>query len=164
MPDTSPARHSRNGCAYKITRPFPAKAYILLLLFYHNWPQSTTSLLLSCEKVTQKHFHTAAPLGRQYESAFARSRGDCLGRLRTAIAASVAPEQGISPAAYGHSPRGHQFTAGPYFLILSRHLNIKFMLSRCYTAGCQALHICRATSEVSIVSIRRPRIRTIYTC
>ena len=118
----------------------------------------------SGEKVTQKHFHTAAPLGRQYESAFARSRGDCLGRLRTAIAASVAPEQGISPAAYGHSPRGHQFTAGPYFLILSRHLNIKFMLSRCYTAGCQALHICRATSEVSIVSIRRPRIRTIYTC
>ena len=67
--------HSRNGCAYKITRPFPAKAYILLLLFYHNWPQSTTSLLLSCEKVTQKHFHTAAPLWRQYESAFARSRG-----------------------------------------------------------------------------------------
>ena len=118
----------------------------------------------SWEKVTQKHFHTAAPLGRQYESAFARSRGDCLGRLRTAIAASVAPEQGISPAAYGHSPRGHQFTAGPYFLILSSHLNIKFMLSRCYTAGCQALHICRATSEVSIVSIRRPRIRTIYTC
>ncbi|MCB7044018.1 hypothetical protein, partial [Flavonifractor plautii] len=29
----------------------------------------------SVEKVTQKHFHTAAPLGRQYESAFARSRG-----------------------------------------------------------------------------------------
>ena len=67
--------HSRNGCAYKITRPFPVKAYILLLLFYHNWPQATTSLLLSCEKVTQKHFHTAAPFGRQYESAFARSRG-----------------------------------------------------------------------------------------
>jgi hypothetical protein len=63
VPDTSPARHSRNGCAYKITRPFPAKAYILLLLFYHNWPQATTSLLLSCEKVTQKHFHTAAPSG-----------------------------------------------------------------------------------------------------
>ena len=34
-----------------------------ILLFYHNWPQSTTSLLLSCEKVTQKHFHTAAPSG-----------------------------------------------------------------------------------------------------
>jgi hypothetical protein len=32
-------------------------------------------LLLSGEKVTQKHFHTAAPLWRQYESAFARSRG-----------------------------------------------------------------------------------------
>ena len=30
---------------------------------YHNWPQATTSLLLSCEKVTQKHFHTTAPLG-----------------------------------------------------------------------------------------------------
>jgi len=26
VPDTSPARHSRNGCAYKITRPFPAKS------------------------------------------------------------------------------------------------------------------------------------------
>ena len=32
-------------------------------------------MLLSGEKVTQKHFHTAAPLWRQYESAFARSRG-----------------------------------------------------------------------------------------
>ena len=42
------------------------------------------------------------------------------------------PRTGHQPAAYGHSPRGHQFTAGPYFLILSRHLNIKFMLSRCY--------------------------------
>ena len=26
VPDTSPARHSRNGCAYKITRPFPSKS------------------------------------------------------------------------------------------------------------------------------------------
>ena len=26
VPDTSPARHSRNGCTYKITRPFPAKS------------------------------------------------------------------------------------------------------------------------------------------
>lgn len=90
MPDTSPARHSRNGCAYKITRPFPAKAYILLLLFYHNWPQSTTSLLLSCEKVTQKHFHTAAPLWRQYESAFARSRGFVSMALALTVAASMA--------------------------------------------------------------------------
>ena len=149
-----------------LTLPFFCAVLLcfILLPFYHTATDKATSLLLSGEKVTQKHFHTAAPLWRQYESAFARSRGDCLGRLRTAIAASVAPEQGISPAAYGHSPRGHQFTAGPYFLILSRHLNIKFMLSRCYTAGCQALHICRATSEVSIVSIRRPRIRTIYTC
>lgn len=90
MPDTSPARHSRNGCAYKITRPFPAKAYILLLLFYHNWPQATTSLLLSCEKVTQKHFHTAAPLWRQYESAFARSRGFVSMALALTVAASMA--------------------------------------------------------------------------
>ncbi|MDD3542960.1 MAG: hypothetical protein PHO69_09815 [Petrimonas sp.] len=43
--------------------PFLQKAHILLFLFYHNWPQATTSLLLSCEKVTQKHFHTTAPLG-----------------------------------------------------------------------------------------------------
>ena len=32
--------------------PFLQKAHILLFLFYHNWPQATTSLLLSCEKVT----------------------------------------------------------------------------------------------------------------
>ena len=164
MPDTAPASHSGNSCTDKITHPF-YRLNLLPIPSYHSPRKGARPLCYFLgEKVTQKHFHTAAPLGRQYESAFARSRGDCLGRLRTAIAASVAPEQGISPAAYGHSPRGHQFTAGPYFLILSRHLNIKFMLSRCYTAGCQALHICRATSEVSIVSIRRPRIRTIYTC
>ena len=164
MPDTAPASHSGNSCTDKITHPF-YRLNLLPIPSYHSPRRGARPLCYFLgEKVTQKHFHTAAPLGRQYESAFARSRGDCLGRLRTAIAASVAPEQGISPAAYGHSPRGHQFTAGPYFLILSRHLNIKFMLSRCYTAGCQALHICRATSEVSIVSIRRPRIRTIYTC
>ena len=52
--------------------PFLQKAYILLLLFYHNWPQATTSLLLSCEKVTQKALFTPPPLrGWQYESAFA---------------------------------------------------------------------------------------------
>ena len=164
MPDTAPASHSGNSCTDKITHPF-YRLNLLPIPSYHSPCKGARPLCYFLgEKVTQKTFHTAAPLGRQYESAFARSRGDCLGRLRTAIAASVAPEQGISPAAYGHSPRGHQFTAGPYFLILSRHLNIKFMLSRCYTAGCQALHICRATSEVSIVSIRRPRIRTIYTC
>ena len=164
MPDTAPASHSGNSCTDKITHPF-YRLNLLPIPSYHSPCKGARPLCYFLgKKVTQKHFHTAAPLGRQYESAFARSRGDCLGRLRTAIAASVAPEQGISPAAYGHSPRGHQFTAGPYFLILSRHLNIKFMLSRCYTAGCQALHICRATSEVSIVSIRRPRIRTIYTC
>ena len=164
MPNAAPASHAGNRCTDKITHPFYLPN-LLSIPSYHNPRKGARPLCYFLgEKVTQKHFHTAAPLGRQYESAFARSRGDCLGRLRTAIAASVAPEQGISPAAYGHSPRGHQFTAGPYFLILSRHLNIKFMLSRCYTAGCQALHICRATSEVSIVSIRRPRIRTIYTC
>lgn len=46
----------------------------ILLPFYHTATDKATSLLLSGEKVTQKHFHTAAPLGRQYESAFARSR------------------------------------------------------------------------------------------
>ena len=164
MPDTAPASNAGNSYTDKIAHPF-YRLNLLPIPSYHSPCKGARPLCYFLgEKVTQKHFHTAAPLGRQYESAFARSRGDCLGRLRTAIAASVAPEQGISPAAYGHSPRGHQFTAGPYFLILSRHLNIKFMLSRCYTAGCQALHICRATSEVSIVSIRRPRIRTIYTC
>ncbi|WP_207656936.1 hypothetical protein, partial [Eisenbergiella massiliensis] len=43
--------------------PFLQKAYILLLLFYHTWPEATTSLFLSGEKGTQKHFHTAAPFG-----------------------------------------------------------------------------------------------------
>ena len=31
--------------------PFLQKAYILLLLFYHNWPQATTSLLLYCKRI-----------------------------------------------------------------------------------------------------------------
>jgi len=53
-------------------------------------------LLLSCEKVTQKHFHTAAPLGRQYESAFARSRGGCWSRLRLPAY--------VLPVIYCHAP------------------------------------------------------------
>ena len=68
----------------KSPAPFLQKAYTLLLLFYYNWAQTTTSLLLSCEKVTQKHFHTAAPLGHQYESAFAPCRG-----LKTSYWASI---------------------------------------------------------------------------
>ena len=74
VPDTAPASHAGYGCPDKITHPF-YRPYPLLLLFYHSQAVTTTSLLLSGEKVTQKHFHTAAPLGRQYESAFARCRG-----------------------------------------------------------------------------------------
>jgi hypothetical protein len=38
-------------------------------LFYHKFPLKTTSLLLSGEKVTQKHFHTATPSVQRCESA-----------------------------------------------------------------------------------------------
>ena len=60
-----------------LTLPFFCAVLLcfILLPFYHTATDKATSLLLSGEKVTQKHFHTAAPLWRQYESAFARSRG-----------------------------------------------------------------------------------------
>lgn len=56
------------------------------------------------EKVTQKHFHTAAPLGRQYESAFARSRGGCWWWLAAASAAASHHQRGVAPAASGRLP------------------------------------------------------------
>ena len=75
MPDAAPASHAGYGCPDKITRPF-YRPYPLLLPSYHSPREGATPLCYFLgEKVTQKHFHTAAPLGRQYESAFARSRG-----------------------------------------------------------------------------------------
>ena len=100
MPDTAPASHAGYGCPYKITRPF-YRPYPLLLPSYHSPREGATPLCYFLgEKVTQKHFHTAAPLGRQYESAFARSRGGspelpaaafsrCPRRLRAAPKATI---------------------------------------------------------------------------
>ncbi|WP_213543945.1 hypothetical protein, partial [Pusillibacter faecalis] len=48
-----------------LTRPFFCTVfpYFILLPFYHTATDKATSLLLSGEKVTQKHFHTAALYG-----------------------------------------------------------------------------------------------------
>ena len=55
----------------EIVTPIKSPPFRLLFrpLFYHKFPLKTTSLLLSGEKVTQKHFHTAAPSVQRYESA-----------------------------------------------------------------------------------------------
>ena len=55
------------------------------------------------EKVTQKHFHTAAPFGRQYESAFARSRGVLVVTVRR-IRSSQPPPEGVALPPPGGSP------------------------------------------------------------
>lgn len=58
--------------------PFLQKAYILLLLFYHNWPQATTSLLLSCEKVNAKALSHRRPTGAGSMKVLLRPAGGCL--------------------------------------------------------------------------------------
>ena len=75
-----------------LTLPFFCAVLLcfILLPFYHTATDKATSLLLSGEKVTQKHFHTAAPLWLQYESAFARSRGFVSMALALTVAASMA--------------------------------------------------------------------------
>ena len=57
-----------------LTLPFFCAVLLcfILLPFYHTATDKATSLLLSGEKVI--YFHTAAPLWRQYESAFALPR------------------------------------------------------------------------------------------
>ena len=75
MPDAAPASHAGNSCTDKITHPF-YRLNLLPIPSYHSPRKGARPLCYFLgEKVTQKHFHTAAPLGRQYESAFARSRG-----------------------------------------------------------------------------------------
>ena len=74
MPDTAPASHAGNSCTDKITHPF-YRLNLLPIPSYHSPCKGARPLCYFLgEKVTQKHFHTAAPLGRQYESAFARFR------------------------------------------------------------------------------------------
>ena len=75
MPDAAPASHAGNSCTDKITHPF-YRLNLLPIPSYHSPRKGARPLCYFLgEKVTQKHFHTAAPLGRQCESAFARSRG-----------------------------------------------------------------------------------------
>jgi len=78
MPDAAPASHAGYSCTDKITHPF-YRLNLLPIPPYHSPRKGARPLCYFLgEKVTQKHFHTAAPLGRQYESAFARSRGGSL--------------------------------------------------------------------------------------
>ena len=88
MSDTAPARHAgdcnrhgdhRLSSRFERERHFDGNAAMSHLTIPGRSMQPLCYFL--GEKVTQKHFHTAAPLGRQYESAFARSRGDCQRKL-----------------------------------------------------------------------------------
>lgn len=75
MPDAAPASHAGNSCTDKITHPF-YRLNLLPIPSYHSPHKGARPLCYFLgEKVTQKHFHTSAPLGRRYESAFVRSRG-----------------------------------------------------------------------------------------
>ena len=90
MPDTAPASHAGNSCTDKITHPF-YRLNLLPIPSYHSPCKGARPLCYFLgEKVTQKHFHTAAPLWRQYESAFARSRGFVSMALALTVAASMA--------------------------------------------------------------------------
>ena len=83
MPDTAPARHAGNRDTHGDHRPSSRSererhfgsdvAHVSHVTIPGRSMQPLCYFL--GEKVTQKHFHTAAPLWRQYESAFARSRG-----------------------------------------------------------------------------------------
>ena len=83
MPDTAPARHAGNRDTHGDHRPSSRSererhfGSDVAHSFHVTIPGRSMQLLCYFlgEKVTQKHFHTAAPLWRQYESAFARSRG-----------------------------------------------------------------------------------------
>lgn len=83
MPDTAPARHAGNrdphGDHHPSSCPERERHFGSDVARVSHVTIPGRSLQPLCyflgEKVTQKHFHTAAPLGRQYESAFARSAG-----------------------------------------------------------------------------------------
>ena len=91
VPDTASTSHAGYSCPDKITHPF-YRPYPLLFPSYHSPSEGTTPLCYFLgEKVTQKHFHTAAPLWRQYESAFARSRGEHRSRPAAAVSRCSCP-------------------------------------------------------------------------
>ena len=135
MPDAAPASHAGNSCTDKITHPF-YRLNLLPIPSYHSPRRGARPLCYFLgEKVTQKHFHTAAPLGRQYESAFARSRGGS-----PELPAAAGSGWGFGPASSGRLPRGRG---------LSPH-NSKH--SKCG-------HTCEATPDTSpALSVRQMRI------
>ncbi len=85
VPDTAPARHAGDRHAHgdhRLSSKLQRERHFGSDVAHASHVTiPSRSLQPLCyflgEKVTQKHFHTAAPLGRQYESAFARSRGGC---------------------------------------------------------------------------------------
>ena len=106
MPDAAPASHAGNSCTDKITHPF----YRLNLLptpSSHS-PRRGASPLCYCrgEKGPQKPFPTAAPWGRQYESALARSRGGSPELPAAAVSrcSRPAPAGASAPPPPGGSP------------------------------------------------------------
>ena len=116
MPDAAPASHAGNSCTDKITHPF-YRLNLLPIPSYHSSRRGARPLcyflgkkVTLCyflgKKVTQKHFHTAAPLGRQYESAFARSRGGSPELPAAAVSrcSRPAPAGASAPPPPGGSP------------------------------------------------------------
>ena len=128
VPDAAFSHHTGNGYFYKIhvlsvgdvkrsvcfhRCVFSLWGTISTILLYHRKTRLSTSLLLSGEKVTQKHFHTTGnrltTSCRQYESAMRSPRGlrGCrIGRLHFLrfrfrfISGST-----FVQSCWGHSPR-----------------------------------------------------------
>lgn len=105
MPDTPPARHAgdcnRHGDHRLSSRSERERHFGSDVAHVSHVTIPSRSLQPLCyflgEKVTQKHFHTAAPLGRQYESAFARSRGGYWWWTIRRIRSSQPPPEGRCP-------------------------------------------------------------------
>ena len=105
MPDTAPARHAGNRDTHGDHRPSSRSererhfgsdvAHVSHVTIPGRSMQPLCYFL--GEKVTQKHFHTAAPLGRQCESAFARSRGGYWSWTVAANRLTVQLQRGVAP-------------------------------------------------------------------
>ena len=113
MPDTAPARHAGNRDTHGDHRPSSRsereRHFGSDVAHVSHVTIPGRSLQPLCyflgEKVTQKHFHTAAPLGRQYESAFARSRGGYWWWTVRCIRSSQPPPEGRCPCRLRAAPQ-----------------------------------------------------------
>ena len=113
MPDTAPARHAGDrDTAMEITAFHlglnVSDILAATLPTFPMLPYRAGRLQPLCyflgEKVTPLYFHTAAPFGRQYESAFAPLPRGCWWWTVRCIRSSQPPPEGVAPAASGRLP------------------------------------------------------------